>query len=96
MEYAFRHADRLVHLPERPGILGDRGRDAAHAGGPAIELLDDGSQDARIHIVQAKLIHVQQLQRIVGHGVRDVAFGPHLCIVPYSPQQAIRNARRPS
>src|SRR6185437_10720001 len=42
----------LVHLLDGAFILSSRGGDGPDAGGPAVELLDDGLQDAGIHVIQ--------------------------------------------
>src|SRR3982751_2624420 len=70
--------ERLVDFLERARILADRGGDGADADRPAVELLDDGLEDARVHVVESELIDLEELQRVGGDFAIDYSARAYL------------------
>src|SRR4051794_36471423 len=85
--------ERLVDFLERARILADSSGDSAHSDRSAVELLDDGLEDARVHVVEPELIDLEKLQCIGGDFSIDLPAGPHLGEVADSSQQSIGDAR---
>src|SRR5437764_14064427 len=80
--------ERLVDLLERPHIFADGGGDGADADRSAVELLDDGLEDARVHVIESELIDLEQLQRIGGDFAIDRSASAYLGEVADASQQA--------
>src|SRR5437773_560937 len=93
-EEALLHQERLVHLLERARVLAHGGGDRLDADGAALELLDDGAQDARVHVVQPELVYVEALQGFERDRGRDLAAGAHLGVVAHALQEPVRDPRR--
>src|SRR5437867_3122447 len=72
-EEALLHQERLVHLLERPGIFAHGGRHGRYTHRAALELLDDRLEDARIHVVEPELVHVEPLERLRRDASGDLA-----------------------
>ena len=60
------HKEWLIDFFERPYIFSNRRGNSADADRPAVELLYDGLEDPRVHVVEPELIDLEQLQRIGG------------------------------
>ena len=60
----------------------------------AAELVDDRPQQPAIDLVEAVLVHLEQLQRRVRDVERDRAVGAHLRVVAHAAQQPVGDARR--
>src|SRR5688500_3023482 len=88
------HQERLVDFLEGSDVLANGCSNRAHADGPALELFDDGLEDARVHIVEAKLIYFEELERVSRDPACDVAAGADLGEIADPPEQAVRDARR--
>src|SRR5205814_669483 len=65
---ALLHQKGLVDFLERARILADRRRDGLHTDGPTFEHLDDGIENARIHVVESELVDLEPLPRLDGDG----------------------------
>jgi hypothetical protein len=72
----------------------DGRRQAASPDRAAAELVDDRAQQPAIDLVEAVLVHLEQLHRAVRHLRRDPAVGPHLRVVAHAAQQPVGDARR--
>jgi len=84
--------ERLVHVLDGVFLLAHghgQGLDPHRAAG---ELLDDGLQDPAIHLVESPLVHVQAVQRIMGHTPVNRAVSQDLGEVPHPPQEAVGDA----
>ena len=81
--------ERLIDLLYGACILADGGGDGRDAHGPALELVDDGQQDAVVYFVQTVLVDVQCGQRQLGDVDVDAAVTLYLCEVAYTAQQGI-------
>src|SRR6187551_241184 len=69
---------RLVYVLQRPRILPHRDGHGAESHRPAAELLDDGGEDARVHVVEAELVHIEAGERRAGDRDGDPSVGPYL------------------
>src|SRR5438445_1145701 len=87
------HKEWLIDFFERPYIFSNRRGNSADADRPAVELLYDGLEDPRVHVVEPELIDLEQLQRIGGDFAIDRAAGAHLREVTDASQQTIGHAR---
>src|SRR4051812_39805204 len=81
--------ERLVDFLERSRILADRRGDGTDAHRPAVELLDDGLEDPRVHVVEPELIDLEQLQRVGGDFAIDRSARPYLGEVADASQQPV-------
>src|SRR5678816_1038246 len=72
------HEKRLVHFFDRSFILADSSRDCLHADWTAIEFLDDRLENSCVHVVEAELIDVEQLESFLCDIACDVAACFHL------------------
>ena len=86
--------ERLVDVFDRVLFFADGGRDAVDAHRAAAELVDDGSQQLAIDLVEAVIVDLEQLQRRARDLGVDPAVGADLRIVAHAPQEAVRDARR--
>jgi hypothetical protein len=86
--------ERLVHVLDGVPFLVDGGGQAVDADRAAAELVDDRPQQLAIDLVEAVLVHLEQLQRRARHITRDAAVGPHLRVVADPSQQPVGDARR--
>src|SRR3954471_665999 len=86
--------ERLIHFLERARVLADGGGYCADADRSALELLDDGLEDSRVHVVEPELIDLEQLQRVGGDLAIDFPAGLHLGEVADASQQPVGDARR--
>jgi hypothetical protein len=94
LQEAVLHEERLVHLLDRAAVLAHRRGDGRDPHRPAVELLDDGAQHARVHVVEPELVDVQPPERQVGHLAVDHAVPLDLRVVAHAAQQAVGDARR--
>src|SRR5207237_4471669 len=72
----------------------DGGGNGADADRSTLELLDDGLEDARVHVVESELIDLEQLQRIGGDFAIDLSAGAYLREIANAPQKSVRDPRR--
>src|SRR6185436_544294 len=86
--------ERLVDLLEGARVLADGGGDGADTDRPAVELLDDGLENARVHVVEPELIDLEQLESVGGDFAIDPSARLHLGEVADPPQQPVGDARR--
>src|SRR5438874_10700510 len=61
LEKSVLYEERLVDFLESAHILSDRCGDGADTDRSTLELLDDGLEDARVHVVESELIDLEQL-----------------------------------
>src|SRR5581483_2972118 len=86
----------LVYVLDGVGLLADGGRQRRQPDGAARELLDHGVQDREVELVQALLVHLEDLEPPPRHLGGDGAVVAHLREVPDPAQQAVRHAGRPA
>src|SRR5690349_13674786 len=96
LEEAVLHEEGLVHLLDRELVLADCRGDGLHAHGAAIELLDDGLEDAGVHVVESELVDIEHGERRIGELARNAAVPLHLRVVAYAAQEPVGNTRRPA
>src|SRR5438552_2779982 len=87
------HEERLVHFLDRFDIFAYGSRYRSNADRPAIELLDDRLEYACVHIVQTKLIDIEQLQRFTCNIFSDASCSADLCVVTNASQEPIGHTR---
>src|SRR5215211_1563808 len=88
------HKERLVHFLDRSLILSNCGGDCLHSNWPALELLDDRLEYARVHVVETELVDVEKPQRILRDRASDCSAGFYLRVIADAAEQTVRNTRR--
>jgi hypothetical protein len=88
------HEEWLVHFFDRIRIFADGCTNRVQANRSAIELLDDRPNDARIHVVEAERVDVEQRERLVRDVLGDHAVSLHLRVVTHAAEQAVGDPRR--
>src|SRR5678816_289633 len=73
IEEACLNEEGLVNVLDRVLLLVNSGGETVDPDRPAVELIDDRSQQLAIHFVEPVLVHLEQLQRVDRHGHRDAA-----------------------
>ena len=63
---------------------------------PAAELLDDGEEEAAVHLVEAVGVHLEEGEGVPGDGGGDGAVGPDLGEVAHAAQEPVGDAGRPA
>ena len=79
LQEAMLHEERLVHLLDRVRVLADRRADRVQSDRAAVELLDDRLENARVHVVEAERVDVEQLQAPVRRLAFVIAPLPFTC-----------------
>ena len=80
---------RLVDLLQGSLVLAQRHRQGSQPHRAPAELLDDGAQHARIHLVHPVLVHLEQPEPRARDLAADHAVGAHLGVVAQPPQQPV-------
>jgi len=62
--------------------------------GPPPNFSTTGAQDARVHVVEAELVHVEPPSAACAMSPVDGAVGLDLGVVAHAPEQAVGHARR--
>ena len=75
--------ERLVHVLDGVPFLAHGNRQGLDPHWPTGELLNDRLQDPAIHLVEPPLVHVQPIQRIVGHCLVNGTVPQHLGKIPH-------------
>ena len=87
---------RLVDVLDRVGLLADGRGEGVHARPAAAELLDDGEEEAAVHLVEAVGVDLEEGEGVAGDGDGDGAVGPDLGEVAHAAQEAVGDAGRPA
>ena len=90
-DIAFLDEVRLVDLLDGAGILTHCGSNGCETDWTALELVDDGRQDADVHLVKAATVHIESLQGIARNVEGDGAVAFDLCKVAHSTKQQVGN-----
>ena len=85
---------RLVDVLDRVRLLAERHRERREPDRAAAELLDDRAQQLAVEPLEAGLVDLEQLERLLGDLARDDAGVAHLGDVAHAPQDAVRDPRR--
>src|SRR5687767_11829684 len=86
------HEKGLVHFLDRTCVFTYSSRDGRHADGTSVELLDDRFQDSGVHVIQAELVDVEQLKRVLRDVSSDAATRLDLRVVSNPAEQAVRDS----
>jgi len=84
----------FVDILDGVPFLAHRHRQRTQTDRAAVELLDDQPQDLPVDLVQTLAVHFQQPERASGDVAGDAAFGFHLRVIAYAPEQPVADARR--
>src|SRR5207249_2257602 len=84
----------LVDVLDRVPLLPDRGRERVEADRPAGELVDDGEEQRAVHLVEARLVDVEEPERVPRDLTRDEPAGADLGEVAHPTEEAVRDPRR--
>src|SRR5207248_2485072 len=84
----------FVHVFDGILLFADGSRDRVDPYGPARELVDDRPEQLAIDLVEAVLVHLEQLQTRVRDLLRNFAGGADLRVIADAPQQPVRDPRR--
>ena len=85
--------ERFIDLFHGAGILAHRRGDGGEPDGTALELVDDGAEDAVVHLVEAVLVHIEGGEGDLGDGVVDGAVALDLGEVADTAQQQVGDTR---
>ena len=61
----------FIHVLDRSCILTESRRDRLDSNGPTTELLDDRTQNRTVHSIEAEVVDLEAIQRMVGDGPSD-------------------------
>ena len=87
LQIAFHDQEGLVHLLDGARLLAYGGGYRGKSHGSATELVDDGAQDAVVHLVQAVRVNVQGLERVLCDADLNGAIALDLGEVAHTAQQ---------
>src|SRR5206468_6017969 len=93
-EEALLDEEGLVDVLNRVALLADGRGERVDPDRPAAELVDDGEEEGAVHLIEPRLVDVEQGERIARDGPRDPPLGTHLGEVAHAAQQPVRDARR--
>ena len=85
---------RLVDVLDRVGLLAERDGERREADRAAAELLGDRRQQLAVDALEPAAVDLEQLERLAGDVVRDLAGVAHLGDVAHAPQDPVRDPRR--
>src|SRR5690606_38724703 len=83
----------LDHVLDGTAFLAHRRRQAVGADRTTVELLDDGQEQAAVHVVEAVAIDAEHVQGLPRHRLVHTTVSLHLAVIPYAAQQAIGDTR---
>src|SRR5207247_10231617 len=75
-QVAFRDEDRLVDALDGVALLGHRGGERLDPDRPSREAVDDGEQQRAVHLVEARLVDVEEPEPVARDGSADLSLGP--------------------
>src|SRR5262245_29971635 len=84
---------RLVDVFDGVFFLVDGGRDAVDPHRSTTEFVDDGAQQLAIDLIEAVVVHFEQLEGGTGDLTGDRPVSTDLRVIADTPQQPVRNAR---
>ena len=76
---------RFIDFLECAGIFTNSGGNSANPDRSTVEFLDDGFEDASVHVIETELIDLEQHQRVRGNFARDSAARADLGEISYTP-----------
>ena len=85
--------ERLVDVLDGLGGFAHGHGQGAQAHGAAPETAAGGLQDGPVDLVEAELVHLEQLQAVAGGLMVDGAVAPHVGVVPHPLEQPVGQAR---
>ena len=94
LKVAFLDEKRFVHFLERLRLLAHRHRNGAHAYGAAPVVVGHDAEHALIHLIQARGIDFQKLERRSRNWLGNVTAGAFLREVADEVDEVVGNARR--
>src|SRR5207248_8003567 len=78
LEEALLKQVRLVHVLDGVGLLAHRHRQRGEPHRAALELLADRAEDVAVEAVEAGMVHLEQVERLLGHLAVDAPRAAHL------------------
>src|SRR5688572_9713240 len=85
---------RLDHVLERVALLAHRGRDGVDADGAAFVHLDHRAEELAVLLVEAALVDLRELQRLLGNRQRQLALSLDGGVIARTSQEPVCDARR--
>src|SRR5262245_55862548 len=89
LEEAFHDEERLVDVLERVGLLAHHDGECRHADRAAVVLLDEGGEQAAVHLVEAARVDVEEAERALDRTGIEAAVVLHLREVAHAAEQAV-------
>src|SRR5207249_5584637 len=93
-QVAFLDEEGLVDVLDGVALLGDRSGERLDPDRTPREAVDDGEQQRAVHLVEARLVDVEEAEPVARDDSVDLSLGPHLGEVAHAPEEPVRDARR--